>query len=132
MKVRDPRNLIFCSTSNEITTFCVSWPSLFLNFSGIAYLFIFVSITFNRVWLPQGFQHLSFFNTNLETNDPGRVLRITVDVSVPTFSEHSFFFLLSFAILSFLLQWGAILEVSAIMKTPSGQGGRALTAEATD
>ena len=29
---RNHRNLIFCNTSNKITTFCFSWPSFFLTF----------------------------------------------------------------------------------------------------
>ena len=62
MNFRDHQILIFCKKSHEIVTCYLSWPSCFLNFSGID-LFVVFPITSNLFGIPKGSQNLSFVNT---------------------------------------------------------------------
>ena len=51
------------------------------------------------------------FNINLENGNPSRVLRMGVDVMVPTFSEHSFWKCLWLPFGALLVHFGTILAV---------------------
>ena len=89
MTLRDHRSLTFCNKSNEITTYCLSWPSFFLYFPSIDFCFVFTSLL--TVLCSQKATNIDNFSREIfKKGDTGRLLRVGLDVPEPIFSEHRF------------------------------------------